>query len=214
MKKCSGRCGLALHLTQVGKSIRNRSRSAMPSRTMNPLVRLAKPDDAETIAAVHIRGWQSAYRGQLPDDYLEGLSQATEERSAFWRKEISTPRSNRNETWVSDWQSQVEGFAAIGPAGSAEVNTTGEVYAIDVNPICWGQGLGRALFAHVTNRLAALKYSTAILWVLESNKRARRFYEVAGWAADGGTKLETIPDGIQLQEVSYSIRFHRKNEES
>lgn len=109
---------------------------------MNPLVRLAMPDDAETIATVHIRGWQSAYRGQLLDHYLDGLNQATEQRSAFWRREISTPRSNRNEIWVADWRSQVEGFAAIGPARNGDASTTGEVYAIYVNPICWGQGLG------------------------------------------------------------------------
>lgn len=180
---------------------------------MNPVVRRARPDDAETIANVHIRGWQVAYRGLLPDHYLGALSDAIEQRSAFWRREISTPRSIRSEIWVADRQAQVEGFAAIGPARDAD-NTTGELYAIYVNPNCWGQGLGRLLFTGATGRLAALGYSTAILWVLESNKRARRFYEIAGWASDGGTKLETIPDGIQLQEVSYRIRLRRENEES
>jgi len=180
---------------------------------MTPLVRRATADDAATIANVHIRSWQVAYRGQLPDHFLDALSQAIEPRSAFWRKEIATPRSSRNEIWVADPRAQVEAFAAIGPARNAD-SLTGELYAIYVNPGCWGQGLGRALFAHATRRLAALGYSTAILWVLESNRRAGRFYEVAGWATDGGTKLETIPDGIQLQEVSYRIRLHRENEES
>jgi GNAT superfamily N-acetyltransferase len=190
-----------------------RTPGSLPSRAMNTLVRLAMPDDSETIATVHIRGWQGAYRGQLPDQYLDSLDHETERRSAFWRKEISTPRSKRNEIWVVECRAQVEGFAATGPARNAGAST-GEVYAIYVNPIHWGQGLGRALFAHATNRLAALGYSTAILWVLASNERARRFYEVSGWAADGGTKQETICDGIVLREVSYSIRFHQENEES
>ena len=30
--------------------------------------------DAEAIATVHVRSWQAAYRGQLPDEYLDGLT--------------------------------------------------------------------------------------------------------------------------------------------
>ena len=37
---------------------------------------------------------------------------------------------------------QVDAFAAIGPAREANPNVTGELYAIYVDPDCWGQGLG------------------------------------------------------------------------
>jgi len=55
----------------------------------------------------------------------------------------------------------------------------------------------------------------AILWVLESNRRARRFYEIAGWIPDGDAKTENRPDGIQLREVRYRIdlRQTKKSEE-
>jgi GNAT superfamily N-acetyltransferase len=89
----------------------------------------------------------------------------------------------------------------------------GELYAIYLDPQCWGQGLGRKLLAHATRRLLSHGYSIAILWVLESNRRARRFYEIAGWTLDGATKLENIPDGIELREVSYQISFSREEEE-
>ncbi len=180
---------------------------------MNALVRRAIPEDAEAIAAVHIQSWQIAYRGQLPGHYLDHLGNEFEGRNAFWRTEISSPRTRTNEVWVADSQTQVDGFVAIGPARGADPNVTGEIYAIYVNPSRWDQGLGRALFTHATQRLASLGYSTAILWVLESNTRARRFYEVAGWALDGGAKLESIPDGIELREVSYRILFRPENEE-
>lgn len=170
------------------------------------------PEDAEPIAALHIRTWQIAYQGQLPDDYLDNLSQQLKRRIEFWRTEISTPRTSQNEIWVVDTETRVDGFAAIGPAREADPNLIGELYAIYVDPNRWGQGLGRALFTHATNRLASLEYSTAILWVLESNVRARRFYEIAGWSVDGGSKLESRP-GLDLREVSYRILFHRENEE-
>jgi len=186
--------------------------SSIRHRDMNALVRRAAPEDAESIATVHIESWQTAYRGQLPDPYLDQLDLELVRRTEFWRMHIATPRPN-TEIWVACGSAHAEGFAALGPARDADPNSTGEVYAIYVQPRQWNQGLGRALFTHATNRLASLGFSTAILWVLESNARARRFYEIAGWSLDGATKLETLPGGIELREVSYRIMFRHRNEE-
>jgi ribosomal protein S18 acetylase RimI-like enzyme len=180
---------------------------------MEALVRRAVPEDAEAIAALHIRSWQFAYRGQLPDQYLDQLGEQRGQRSELWRTHISTPPTSKNEVWVVGTETRVDAFAAIGPAREADPNVTGELYAIYVDPNCWGHGLGRTLFTHATGRLRALEYATAILWVLASNIRARRFYEIAGWSVDGGTKLENRP-GFELREVSYRILFRRPNEES
>jgi hypothetical protein len=38
--------------------------------------------------------------------------------------------------------------------------------------------------------------------MLDSNNRARRFYEAGGWAADGAAKLDDRP-GFMLHEVRY-----------
>jgi len=71
--------------------------------------------------------------------------------------------------------------------------------------------VGRTLFAWATARLFAALYPGAILWVLESNTRARRFYELAGWTLDNKTKIESLPGGVQLQEVRYGISFAPTN---
>jgi GNAT superfamily N-acetyltransferase len=180
---------------------------------MDSLIRGALVTDAESIAAVHIRSWQTAYRGLLPDSFLDGLDRELDQRAAFWRREISVPRTKTTEVWVTETKSQLNGFAAFGPARGSDSIAIGELYAIYLDPQCWGQGLGRKLLAHATRRLLSHGYSIAILWVLESNRRARRFYEIAGWTLDGDTKLENIPDGIELREVSYQISFSREEEE-
>lgn len=180
---------------------------------MKALIRRAVPQDAEAIAAVHIQTWQVAYRGQLPDHYLNHLSLELERRAETWRTEISTPRSPKHEVWVANAEARLHGFVALGPARDLDPNVTGEVYAIYVHPNRWGQGVGRALFTHAASRLASFGYRAAILWVLESNIGAHRFYETAGWAVDGRTKVETGPDGIELREVSYRTQFRRENEE-
>jgi ribosomal protein S18 acetylase RimI-like enzyme len=178
---------------------------------MQTRVRRALPSDAAVIATVHIRSWQSAYRGQLPDSYLDQLGQELERRTQFWSSAITAPTIPGNEIWVidisvskadSESQSEVKGFATIGPTRDSDLAKAGEVYAIYLDPQSWGQELGRALFTHVSDRLAALGYPTAMLWVLESNARARRFYEMAGWTADGATKVETRP-GFELHDVRY-----------
>jgi len=53
--------------------------------------------------------------------------------------------------------------------------------------------------------VAALResgYREVILWVLEDNPRARRFYEREGWALDGGRKEDEFL-GVQVTEVRY-----------
>src|SRR5438270_32280 len=180
---------------------------------MNLALRPAVPDDAPAIARVHIRTWQTAYRGLLPDAFLDSLALQFESRTEFWRSHIATPPAS-TEIWVAVDGPQVHGFVALGPARDPEPKTAGEVYAIYVLPDCWNQGAGRALFQHAAKQLLSLGFSQAMLWVLETNIRARRFYEFAGWTHDSGTKLDTLSPGIQLKEVSYRISFDHGEKQS
>lgn len=50
--------------------------------------------------------------------------------------------------------------------------------------------------------LAAGGYRRVVLWVRADNSRARRFYERAGLAADGGTSILTGLGGVL--EARYS----------
>jgi hypothetical protein len=45
-------------------------------------VRRATLADAPAMGRVHVRAWQAAYRGQMPDAYLDGLR--PEDREAHW----------------------------------------------------------------------------------------------------------------------------------
>ena len=68
----------------------------------------------------------------------------------------------------------------------------GELFALYVDPDFWGRGVGRALIAAARARLVAEGYRWAVLWVLEGNARADRFYRADGWAPDGARRTETI----------------------
>jgi hypothetical protein len=52
--------------------------------------------------------------------------------------------------------------------------------------------------------LGQAAYSEAALWVLDTNQRARRFYQAGGWRTDGAAKQEPWRDaGFTLSEVRY-----------
>src|SRR4051794_4922993 len=68
-------------------------------------------------------------------------------------------------------------------------------------PSTWGSGMGRALHDAALLTLAQ-RYREATLWVLDSNTRARAFYERNGWSGDGAIRADRRGDAI-LDEVRY-----------
>jgi GNAT superfamily N-acetyltransferase len=167
-------------------------------------IREAGLADARSIADIHVRAWRDAYRGRLPDAYLDALS--VEDRLAQHEWTLRNPRETWR-TWVVVEDGSVGGFAVTGPAEDADADErTGEVYAIYLEPARVGSGLGRALFAHAVDDLRERGYRTATLWVLESNERARRFYEVAGWKTDGTTASERFDEAL-VPTVRYRVEL-------
>ncbi|SEP51434.1 GNAT family N-acetyltransferase [Amycolatopsis saalfeldensis] len=170
---------------------------------MTSAIRLATVADAAEIAAVHIGSWQAAYDGLLSAEFLAGLSLPARERA--WTEALSAADS-RHTVLVTSVDGAVTGFAAVGPSRDEDATPeTGELSAIYLVADHWGRGAGRALHERAVAALAAT-FSTATLWVLSTNARARRFYERAGWSPEDRTKVETIANGtVTLDEVRYRL---------
>src|SRR5438093_922072 len=166
----------------------SRKRSAEATSADRVVVRRATQADVDAIVDVHVETWKVAYRGQLPDEYLDGLDATRPRRGVIWQRAIDSPAQR---VLVAEQDGRVVGFVSVGPADdktlAAEV---GELYAIYVHPRAWDIGAGRALMSQGVEAMRELGYARAVLWVLGSNERARRFYERAGWSADGATKVE------------------------
>jgi GNAT superfamily N-acetyltransferase len=58
-----------------------------------------------------------------------------------------------------------------------------------VVPDCWRTDVATRLDDHAVARLATLGHKRCHLWVLEDNRRARRFYERRGWRAGGTIEM-------------------------
>jgi len=163
-------------------------------------VRPATVADAPAMGRLVVRAWRAAYRGHMPDAYLDGLR--AEDRVAYWDGQLRR-ESRRGAVLVVERAGEVVGFAAAGPSPDPE--GAGELYAINVDSDHWGTGAGRALLEAAQAELDRMGFTESVLWVLPGNARARRFYERAGWAADGAEKTSEA-FGVSFDEVRYRRR--------
>jgi GNAT superfamily N-acetyltransferase len=130
---------------------------------------------------------------------------AAEEREAGWERGLRRDRAP-DPVLVAERDGRVVGFAVVRAAEDPE--GAGELAAINVDPDHWGTGAGRALLVAAHAELARLGYEEAVLWVLPGNHRARRFYEVAAWVADGIERTDEVL-GVVVAEVRYRRRLER-----
>lgn len=167
-----------------------------------PRVRTAAPEDAAALGRLHVRAWQATYRGVMPQDFLDGLDPA--EFGDRWARSFVRSRPGASRLVVCADPGDPVGFALVGPVHDSDTSGPGlgELYAINLDPDAWGHGLGRELLAAATAELARLGFSEMVLWVATANSRARRFYEAAGWSADGGERTDDSL-GPAIDEVRY-----------
>lgn len=173
------------------------------------IVRRARPEDAAALAEIHIAAWRGAYRGVMSDAFLDGLDVA--QWTERWRQTLTraAPALAPEAVLIVEREAgRPAGFAITGPERplSPHSGSRGELWAINVAPEAWGKGLGYALLTAAQEALAHAGHREAVLWVIAANERARRFYERAGWAADGVEKREARL-GFELHEVRYACRL-------
>jgi GNAT superfamily N-acetyltransferase len=161
-------------------------------------LRPAKPDDALAVARVHVSSWQAAYRGLLPDSYLDQLR--PEDRAA--RYDFASADPLKPKTIVAVDGEMIVGFATTMPARDQDLAGNGEVCALYVHPEFWGRGIGASLVESARAHLFECGFHAALLWVLAGNTRAERFYQIDGWVADGQRRTETMW-GIKVEELRY-----------
>lgn len=164
-------------------------------------VRLAGAGDADAIGRIQVETWRAAYTGLLPDDAVERFDLASNQER--WRGWLGTGARPRSATFVVEDAGEVVGFAGVGPC--REAPTDGELYSIYLHPSRWGRGVGRALLGRAEESLHVSGFRSAILYVLEGNERAIRFYEAAGWEQDG-SKVDEFA-GATVTELRYRKRL-------
>ena len=166
---------------------------------MDIRIREAVPADAGPIARVHIDTWRTSYAGIVPDEHLAGLSYR--DREAVWVQILTGDRPAHCNLVAETGRGAIVGFAGGGPEREGDEVYRGELYAIYLLREHQHRGIGRLLASAVARRLLAAGFDSMLLWVLEENRPARRFYESLG-GEQVGRKTIAI-GGAGLVEVSY-----------
>ncbi len=162
------------------------------------LLRPAESADAMSVARVHVGSWQSAYRGLLPDEYLDKL--CPEDRAQGY--DFATRDPQRPQTIVAVEAGLIRGFATTAPSRDSDLASYAELCALYVDPEYWGHGMGKALISAARERLVVLGFGNALLWVLMGNVRADRFYRQDQWTPDGLQRKDTVW-GVTVNEIRY-----------
>ena len=164
-------------------------------------VRLATAADADAIGRVQVETWRAAYAGLLPQETIDAFDVSA--RQAMWREGLGRVPQTGSATFVAFVDDEIVGFASVGVAHSED--GPGELYAIYVDPSSWGHGAGRALIERAEASLRESGFREALLWVLQGNERAERFYRAAGWDHDG--EKEDVFQGATVTELRYRKRL-------
>lgn len=165
-------------------------------------IRPATPDDARAIAGIHVRSWQVAYRGIVPESFLQSLS--VDQRERFWRESLEGggPRTS-----VFEEHGHVVGWISVGATRDAgERPSTRELWAIYVDPMHWRRGVGQRLWGDAERQLTGAGVTEVTLWVLRDNIPALAFYRSNGFVADADVEKTVVIGGTELVEV----RLRRK----
>ncbi len=159
---------------------------------IGPFVRPAVPDDAEGIAKVHVKGWQEAYVGQLPQHVLD--RQSVPARLRMWSGLLQEPSGSRWTFVAIDPAAGIVGFAGGIRAKPAMFGPAFKVPVLYVLQSHLRRGLGRNLMRALGAAMTKHGAGDVALWSLASNASARAFYERIGGQLSS-VQVETDRDG-------------------
>lgn len=167
-------------------------------------IRTATPEDAACIGAIRVAAWQAAYRGAMPDAYLDALDPGA---NLEWLRAAlgAEPAPFTLRVVDDDAEGRPMAFSIVGKPRYAVASpaSTMELWALNVHPQHWRRGAGQQLVQQALVDAQAKGFAAVELWCIHSNEGARRLYEACGFRASGAARTTSHLTGHPLQEVAY-----------
>lgn len=154
-------------------------------------------DEAEAMAALHVRCWREAYVDILPGELLNSFSEKT--RLPLWQSVI--PNADRF-VLAAYADGTAVGFVISGGSDEKHIeNQNGHLWGLYISADYGRRGIGRKLIASAAGDWLAKGGTSMTIGVLAENIRARSFYEALGAKL---VKLGTYEwDGYPLPDTVY-----------
>ncbi len=155
--------------------------------------KLESCDDRMALSKVYEAGWKYAYKGIIPQDYLDSIPEGK------WAQAVDRPGIH---TLVMLEGDLIIGTTSVCAARCADRKGFGEVVSIYFLPEYMGKGYGKLLLAEAVKELEKMGFDHIYLQVLEENHRARRFYEKCGFRFSGCFVDDNI-GGRDVRQMQY-----------
>lgn len=143
-------------------------------------VRRASAADAIVIADLHTVTWRDAYRGILPNHYLDG-DMATERRTA-WTRYFAAQPDQAAVLLAIGLDGALDGFIAL-EAGN-ENGYDAVIENLHVASRARGRGIAKRLIFESIDHLFSVNARSVCLWVYDDNEAAMSVYKALGGTAD------------------------------
>ena len=155
---------------------------------------LSPDDDIYAVSNVYEQSWKYAYQNIIPQQYLDSIP------AGRWAKGLE---NNRDSCLVAVEEGRIAGTSSIRGSRWEKYSDYGEIISIYFLPEYMGKGYGKLLLERAVEELHKRGFQKVLLWVLEENARARRFYDKCGFSPVGEVMADCI-GGKELREVMYA----------
>lgn len=139
-------------------------------------IRRAKTEDAEQIAKVHVKSWQTTYQKMIDEEVLSSMK--WEDRVDTWRQTIEALENDAIILGAFEGD-QLIGFLSGGTARKSLDNCDSEIYAIYLLKESRGKGVGKKLMEAFFKWLKDNHYHSCLVWIAEKNPY-QEFYPAMG----------------------------------
>ncbi len=157
-------------------------------------------DNREEISKIYENSWRYAYKGIIPQDYLDAIPEGR------WVQNFDNPGWF---TMVCVENGEYIGTSSFCRSRFEQYPDSGEVISLYFLPAYMVKGYGSNLLEAVMRELKSQGFTEVFLWVLEENNIARRFYKKYGFKCSDDVLDDNI-GGKDLREVRYIYQFINK----
>ena len=160
-------------------------------------VRFATQKDAADVAQLHLIATMTLYEGQVPLEHWAATPMP--KRVSYWKEAIEF---GEPQVMVAVQDDEIVGMVGYDRSRDPKTpNTTGEIWALYVDPDRIGQGIGLALWDAAREGLVDEGCTQVTVWLPLRNERTLRFHDLAGFKREMNT-ARTVPMGeARVEEV-------------
>ena len=172
---------------------------------MNISIKKAQLKDIETLSRIHSTSLIAAFGGLFPEEIVMQFF-GFERRLKGFAKELEKGQPVNFLVYDED---EAIGILSYGPSRHMEVDDdTIEIWRVYFLPGYWGRGAAAIAMDLIMKKIQEAGYKKVILWVMEENLRARRFYEKSGF--EKTMKIHDDELGRPTREIMYELALKPK----